>query len=102
MPDRLLLHRRVAAALLITAYVLLVGTVVVGCWWIQRKFDDAEHDRCSLAATQLALATVELSVIANPSRGDLIPLTDLDPQLREILDDLNANLTETCPSEYLK
>lgn len=99
MPDRLL-HRRVAAGLLITAYVLLVGTVALGGWWIAREFADAEHDRCALSALQLELATIEVSIVSNPT-GHLTALDELDPQVRDLLQRIKTELYDTCPTEYL-
>lgn len=96
MPERALLHRRVAALLLVTAYVLLVGTVVLGGWWLQRQFDQAEKDRCALAVTQLELTTIEISILAKPT-DQLTPIIELDPELQAHLDQLRAVVVETCP-----
>jgi sensor domain CHASE-containing protein len=53
--------------LLILAYVILVGVVVVESFFIADQFDNSHKDQCAIAQAQAQLAVVNLALVTEPA-----------------------------------
>ena len=80
------------AGLLIAAYVILVAVVVFGAFFIQREFDQAHDDQCSIArATALVLSA---SILLGTD-GESVP-ADVRDDARALLTQAQTEIAATC------
>jgi len=88
--------RRLSEALLITAYVLLVGVVAFGAAWISDKLNEADEDRCRILAIQSKIAVLELDVLIPPV-GQVGNDDQVSAEAHARADEIRAEIAAVCP-----
>lgn len=94
LPNRKPIDQRVAAALLVLSYVLLVAVVSFGAFWIRQQFDKAEQDRCEMLVVQIQLTAAEVLTLkaANP------PLpADVQSVVDDHIGQIREHVKQVCP-----
>ena len=86
------LNRSLAVGLLILSYVLLVGIVATGAFYIQHEFEDANHDRCDILRVQVDLLRLQSKLL-----GDGPP--DITPEVNQLLIEAKDDADRVCPPE---
>jgi hypothetical protein len=86
------MNRRISLGLLVASYVILVVIVAYGALFIQKEFEDADHDRCDILGVQVRLAYLQIELYSIDT-----PPVELPPSVQDTVDQLVANIIETCP-----
>ena len=90
--ERTKVNRGVAIGLLVLSYVLLVGIVATGAFYIQHEFEDANHDRCDILHVQVDLLKLQSRLL-----GDGPP--DITPEVTALLTQTKGDADRVCPPE---
>ena len=64
--------RRSDRWLILTAYLLLVGIVAFGAWWLQDEAERAQRQRCEVANLEFGLLAVELLALPQEKRSEAL------------------------------
>ena len=82
--------RRSDRWLILTAYLLLVGIVAFGAWWLQDEAERAQRQRCEVANLEFGLLAVELFALPQEVRDSQ------GPALEKLMSDAADVTVEIC------
>ena len=96
--------RRSDRWLILTAYLLLVGIVAFGAWWLQDEAERAQRQRCEVANLEFGLLAVELLALPQEERdfqGEALEklMSDAADITVEICEGTGVDPSSTTPGE---
>ena len=64
--------------LILTAYILLVGIVAFGAWWVESRFEQAREERCQTMILEYQVAQLLLAGLNDSGIVDDEAWTEID------------------------
>ena len=80
---------------LLSSYGLLVSVVVVGAFWINREFESAQNERCSILRAEVNLTLLEVNIMIEAGK---IEAPEPSEALKKEVRDLSEQIEGICPS----
>jgi len=87
-------HAWLALVSMIGSYGILVSVVVVGAFWINKQFTEAQGQRCDILQAEVGLSLIEVNIMVEVGSIDS---PEPSEALRKEVRDLQAQIERICP-----